>query len=45
MTYQYKRSGAKRSLIERSEYVPLIENLEWLLQNRDVYNEVSLLVG
>lgn len=43
-TYHYKRSGAKRSLLEKSEsfqYVPLIENLEWLLQNTDVYQEVS----
>ena len=43
-TYHYKRSGAKRSLVEKSEsfqYVPLIENLQWVLQNTDVYQEVS----
>ena len=43
-TYRYKRSGAKRSLVEKSEtfqYVPLIENLQWLLQNMDVYQEVG----
>ena len=42
-TYQYKRSGAKRSLVEKSEsfqYVPLIDNLEWLLQNKEVFHEV-----
>lgn len=43
--YCYKQSGAKRYLTERSEtfqYVPLIANLEWVLQNRDVYHEVSV---
>lgn len=43
--YCYKQSGAKRYLTERSEtfqYVPLIDNLEWVLQNRDVYHEVSV---
>lgn len=43
-SYHYKRSGAKRSLVEKSEtfqYVPLLENLQWLLQNTDVYQEVS----
>ena len=32
-TYQYKRSGAKRSLVgkyESFQYIPLIDNLEWL---------------
>lgn len=35
--------GAKRRLLEKADtfqYVPLIENLQWLLQNRDIYNEV-----
>ena len=44
-TYQYKRSGAKRLLIEKPDtfqYVPLIDNLQWLLQNKDVYQEVGL---
>ena len=43
-TYRYKSSGAKRSLVEKSEtfqYVPLIENLQWLLQNMDLYQEVG----
>ena len=42
-TYCYKRSGAKRSLVEKSEsfqYIPLIENLQWVLQNKEVYQEV-----
>ena len=45
-TYRYKRSGAKRSLVEKSEnfyYVPLIDNLEWILQNKEVYDEVCIL--
>lgn len=44
-SYQYKRSGAKRLLIEKPDvfqYVPLIQNLQWILQNKDVYQEVSL---
>lgn len=44
-SYQYTRSGAKRLLVEKKEsfqYIPLIENLEWLLQCRDVYNEVAI---
>ncbi len=44
-TYQYERSGAKRLLIEKPDtfqYVPLIDNLQWVLQNKEVYWEVSL---
>lgn len=43
--YQYKRSGTRRSLVERKDtfqYVPLLQNLEWLLQNGDVCKEVSM---
>ncbi len=43
--YHYKRSGTKRSLVEKCDtfqYVPLIANLQWLLQNRDICQEVSL---
>ena len=43
-TYEYRRSRGKRRLFEVSEtfqYVPLIENLQWLLQNKDIYNEVK----
>ena len=43
-TYQYKRSGAKRLLIEKPDtfqYVPLIDNLQWVLQNKDVYREMA----
>ena len=42
-TYQYQKSGAKRRLVEKEEtfqYVPLIDNLKWLLQNKGIYNEV-----
>ena len=41
--YQYKRSGAKRSLVEKKDtfqYIPLIQNLEWLLQHGDIYKQV-----
>ena len=47
-TYQYQRSGAKRRLVEKEEtfqYVPLIDNLKWLLQNKDIYNEVCCCDG
>lgn len=43
--YHYRASGAKRCLVEKPEtfqYVPLIENLEWMLQNADVCHEVSM---
>lgn len=43
--YRYKARSAKRCLIEKPEtfqYVPLIENLEWVLQNTDVCHEVSV---
>ena len=39
-SYKYKMSGAKRSLVEKA--VPLLENLQWLLQNREIYQEVQL---
>lgn len=44
-SYQYRRSGVKRSLVEKKDtfqYVPFIKNLEWILQNKDVYNEVRV---
>ncbi len=44
-SYQYKKKGAKRVLVEKPDtfqYVPLIDNLQWILQNTDVYQEVSL---
>ena len=43
-TYCYKRSGMKRSLVEKKEtfqYIPLLDNLEWILQNKDIHNEVA----
>ena len=30
--------------MEKFEYVPLIDNLQWLLQNSDVHDEVSILL-
>ena len=45
-SYHYKRRGAKRLLVERVDtfqYVPLIENLKWMLQNRDLCSEVFTL--
>ena len=42
-SYRYKSSGAKRRLVESSDtyqYVPLIDNLQWLLQHQDIYDEV-----
>ena len=45
-TNKYKKCGAKRQPVESvdtCQYVPLLENLEWLLQNKDFYNEVMLI--
>ena len=42
-SYHYKTTGAKRSLVEKMEsfqYVPFLENLEWLLLHREISNEV-----
>ena len=42
--YCYQRSGTKSQLIEKKEtfqYVPLIENLQCVLQNKEIYSEVS----
>ena len=27
------------------QYIPFIDNLEWMLQNRDLYKEVILIAG
>ena len=43
-SFSYVASGVKRRLVEKSDtfqYIPLLENLEWLLQNRHIYDEVS----
>lgn len=45
-SYKYKATGIHRSLIEKADtfqYVPFLGNLEWLLQNRSIYNAVSIL--
>ena len=42
-SYRYQRSGVNRPLLEIKgtfQYVPLIQNLQWLLQNKDIYSEV-----
>ena len=42
--YKYQFSGSKRRLVQKSDtfqYVPLIDNLQWILQNKDVYDEVK----
>ena len=42
-SYCYQRSGTKTRLIERKDtfqYIPLIENLQAILQNKEVYTEV-----
>ena len=42
--YCYQRSGTKSRLIEKKEtfqYIPLIENLQCVLQNKEIYSEVS----
>lgn len=42
--YCYQSSGTKSQLIEKKEmfqYIPLIENLQAVVQNNDIYSEVS----
>ena len=42
-SFRYKQTGAKRRLVEIQEtcqYVPLLPNLEKLLNNQDIYQEV-----
>ena len=43
-SFHYKASGFKRLLVEKTDsfqYVPLLQNLEWILQNKEVSDEVS----
>lgn len=43
-SYKYKRRGTKRLLVDEPDtfqYVPLIANLQWFLQNKEVYHEVE----
>ena len=47
-SYQYKQSGAKRRLVERCDtfqYIPFLENLEWFLDNKEIYKEVGVFVN
>lgn len=42
--YKYVLSGAKRRLAEKPDtfqYVPLINNLQWLFHNRDICSQVN----
>jgi len=42
-TFRYQQIGVKRRLVEVNEtcqHIPLLENLEKLLNNKDVYQEV-----
>ena len=42
-SFRYQQTGAKRRLVEFQEtcqYIPLVQNLEKLLNNQDVYQEV-----
>ena len=44
-SFKYQQTGAKRRLVEVKEtcqYVPLLQNLERLLNNEDIYQEVKL---
>jgi len=41
--YKYRKCGSKRQLTEVKDtfqYVPLIDNLQHLLENKDVFDEV-----
>lgn len=43
-SYGYQKCGAKRRLVERKDtyqYVPLLDNLQALLNNKEVYRQVS----
>ena len=47
-SFRYQQTGAKRRLVEVQEtcqYVPLLQNLEKLLNNQDVYREVYFVFG
>ena len=42
------QSGAKRRLVERCDtfqYIPFLENLEWFLDNKEIYKEVGVFVN
>ena len=43
-SFKYQQTGIKRRLVEVKEtfqYIPLMQNLEKLLNNQDVYQEVQ----
>lgn len=45
---KYQRCGFKRRLVEKEDtfqYVSLIKNLKWLLQNKHICNEVRMLLS
>ena len=47
MKFKYVKSGAKRRLVEKPDtfqYVPLLDNLQWLLLNRDISDQVCIII-
>lgn len=47
MKFKYVKSGAKRRLVEKPDtfqYVPLLDNLQWLLHNRDISDQASAII-
>lgn len=44
-SYSYQRKGTKTCLVDKKDsfqYVPLIENLHSLLENKEIFDEVLL---
>ena len=44
-SFRYQQTGAKRKLVEvteTSQYVPLLPNLERLLNNKNIFQEVLI---
>ena len=42
-SYKYRRRGHRRLLVEQKDtfqYIPLIENLQSILQNKEIYIQV-----
>ncbi len=45
LSYSYQRKGTKTRLVEKRDtfqYVPLIENLHSLLENKEIFDEIQL---
>lgn len=42
-SFRYTKSGRNRKLVEVNDtyqYVPLLKNLQWILNNPEIHNEV-----